>query len=225
MDEVRPHLEKTEQWGTQWWMDDLEERLETLIRAKATSDREMRQGGGSRCNTAPNLQDWAYLRQDILCTAQKHKFGSGKWLIFAPIEHVDQVWGYIATQTVKGALGSSAKVAPCTGTVNDVSRKLICVYVEEYWDCLNCLKVLEDMLQGWSEFLNKATCTGFKPDIFTVLGIQTGAPIHTKFRKMLRDSDQVLGDQPLVKWEEGRKRLIEAARARNWQRREYFANS
>jgi len=205
-------------------MIDLEKRLQTLILAKATSDRATRQGGGSRCNTAPNLKEWADFRQDILFTAQKHKFGSGKWLIFAPIEHIDQVWGYIATQTVKGALGSSAKVAPCAGPVNDVSRILICVYVKEYWDCLNCLKVLQDMLQGWSEFLDKATCMGFKPDVFTHLGIQTGAPIHTKFRKTLKDSDRVLGNQPRVKWEQGLRQLT-VARARNGQRREYFTNS
>ncbi|MBW4574712.1 MAG: DUF1917 domain-containing protein [Aphanothece sp. CMT-3BRIN-NPC111] len=55
---------------------------------------------------------------------------SGKWLIFAPIAEIDNLWANIKQATEQGLLGNSAKVSTAMGgsLPTDANEKVICVY-------------------------------------------------------------------------------------------------
>lgn len=61
---------------------------------------------------------------------------SGKWLIFTPVEQVDQTWATIKESTEAGKLGDSAKVATMYPSPlnKDPSRRVICVYTYDWTD-------------------------------------------------------------------------------------------
>lgn len=61
---------------------------------------------------------------------------SGKWLIFTPVEKVDETWAIINEATEAGKLGDSAKVATMyPNPLNkDPSRRVICVYTYDWTD-------------------------------------------------------------------------------------------
>jgi hypothetical protein len=58
----------------------------------------------------------------------------GKWLIFVPINRVDEAWDTITTAIEAGKLGQSAKVATAKPNPNaqNPNVKVICVYT---YDC------------------------------------------------------------------------------------------
>ena len=55
---------------------------------------------------------------------------SGKWLLFVPVEKVDEAWAVIKRETETGKLGPSSKVATMRPNANarDPRTKVICVY-------------------------------------------------------------------------------------------------
>jgi hypothetical protein len=63
---------------------------------------------------------------------KRHKFGSGKWMIFASWSDVDRVWCKVVSALWDGKLGSSAKVSGASD--DDRETHVICVYVDPYWD-------------------------------------------------------------------------------------------
>ena len=196
------------------WQQGLRRRLDALHKAKNESENEKR-SGRSKLHRAPKSVAWQELRRDILHLAQKNRYGSGKWLLFAPAEEIDSVWRFVAAETVQGKLGSSAKVMACGGHVHAPRIHPlgipICVYVNEFWDLPKCLAVMDNLLLGWSSgAFKQVKCPGFKPCIFTELNIEKEFPSQD-FKKTLRNSDTVLGPQPLLKWEEGTSRWAEAA--------------
>lgn len=71
----------------------------------------------------------------------------GKWMIFAHISEVDEVWITIRNAVVGGLLGSSAKVAtmmPNPHTVNP-DHKVICIYTYDSEDLEDVKRVLVGM--------------------------------------------------------------------------------
>ena len=104
---------------------------------------------------------------EILKTAVSRGDTTGKWMLFANREKVDDAWEKIARATVAGQLGSGAKVAP-SKTLGD-GRALICIYVKDFSNKIEVKRVLQGIIA--LDFFVKC---GFKPDIFTTLEINGG---------------------------------------------------
>ena len=65
-----------------------------------------------------------------------HSENGGKWLVFIPIEQIDNVWSQIKSATEKGRLGDLVKVATAKPNPNatDSNAKVICVYTYNWTD-------------------------------------------------------------------------------------------
>ncbi len=78
---------------------------------------------------------WIYARRKV-GSYPKATEQSGKWLIFTPVEKVDETWAVIKEATEAGKLGDSAKVATMYPNLlnKDPSRRVICVYTYDWRD-------------------------------------------------------------------------------------------
>lgn len=74
---------------------------------------------------------------------------SGKWLIFAPISQVDEVWAKIKFATEEGKLGSSAKVATARPNPNatNPNNRVICVYTYDWTDQDDVRRIRQELRQ------------------------------------------------------------------------------
>ena len=72
---------------------------------------------------------------------------SGKWMIYAHISELDQVWITIRTAVVGGLLGSSAKVGTMRSNPNAVrpDHKVICIYTFDSDDKDDVLRILTSL--------------------------------------------------------------------------------
>ena len=107
--------------------------------------------------------------QAILGLAQEQRRTAGKWMIFFPPDEADAGWGIIARATAKGQLGCSAKIAPAQDCVRGGKVVLCCIYVYDFADRAEVRRVLLALHE-----LGMNIRSGFKPDIFTALGINGG---------------------------------------------------
>ena len=105
--------------------------------------------------------------QSILNVAKKQRYTTGKWMIFFPPDKVDEGWKTIAAATAQGQLGCSAKVSPVLD--NPDRTMLCCIYVSDFADRAEVRRVLIALRQ-----LGMEIKCGFKPDVFTMLGINSG---------------------------------------------------
>lgn len=95
----------------------------------------------------------------------------GKWLIFAPRERIDRIWGAVRQLTERGLIGPVSKVS--TAMVNPLTSDdshVICCYVRDWHDSGTIRDVLAtlrgaDIAEGW---LN------FKRDADTLAGVYAG---------------------------------------------------
>eukprot|EP00762_Andalucia_godoyi_P004911 ANDGO_01477.mRNA.1 UPF0696 protein C11orf68 homolog OS=Danio rerio GN=P5436 PE=2 SV=1 len=92
---------------------------------------------------------------------------SGKWMVFCDPTTVDGAWESICVGVFQGSLGSAAKVSP----IGNQSRSVICVYTSDYMDRAGVFR-LRDILRR----LGFTAGLGFKPDVYTHLGIYRGNP-------------------------------------------------
>jgi hypothetical protein len=102
--------------------------------------------------------------------ALEQSFTCGKWMLFLPHAIADDVWADVARATALGALGCSAKIAPTKGAKG---ATLCCVYVGSFDD----RKVVRGVLVALRALLQKYRLTvksGFKPNAFTLLEIESG---------------------------------------------------
>ena len=102
--------------------------------------------------------------EQILNVAQEKGFTVGKWMVWISRENVDCWWSTIARATVEGTLGCSAKIAPASH-LKDTSA-LCCIYCKDFKDKTDLKRVLVALLG-----LGFPVTAGFKPDVFTHLGI------------------------------------------------------
>lgn len=93
----------------------------------------------------------------------------GKWLLFVPPHKADDVWKNIATATACGKLGCSAKIAPVG---MDNAPVVCCVYVKDFSEKSEVQRVLHALTRDMKLFIK----AGFKPDVYTELGINQGNP-------------------------------------------------
>lgn len=72
---------------------------------------------------------------------------SGKWLIFVPLERIDEVWDRIRTAIEEGRLGDSAKVATAKANPNaaDPGKKVICVYTFDWKDKEDVMRIRSEL--------------------------------------------------------------------------------
>jgi hypothetical protein len=105
--------------------------------------------------------------RSILSIAKLQGYTTGKWMIFFPPDQVDEGWKSIAFATVQGSLGCSAKISPALD--NPEFAILCCIYVSDFADRADVRKVLLALQQ-----LGMEVKCGFKPDVFTMLGINSG---------------------------------------------------
>jgi hypothetical protein len=98
--------------------------------------------------------------------AKEDNFLVGKWLVHCRPETADDVWEKIARATAMGNLGCAAKITP-TRNLRE-SHPVICVYVKDSTDRHEVQRVLLTLRNdlGIMEGMS-----GFKPDVFTHLGI------------------------------------------------------
>ena len=95
---------------------------------------------------------------------KEHKYGSGKWMIFAPATDVNEMWERIVEALWDGKLGHSAKVS---GALTDASQShVICVYVDPFWETAEMERVLAGLRACGVEDAIK-----FKPDGVSLLNI------------------------------------------------------
>ncbi len=71
----------------------------------------------------------------------------GKWLVFVPLPHLDDVWAKIKAATEAGLLGASAKTGTAMLNPNATSpdSKVICVYTYDWTDEVDVKRVREQL--------------------------------------------------------------------------------
>jgi hypothetical protein len=75
---------------------------------------------------------------------------SGKWLIFVPLDELDDAWAKIKKATEEGLLGDSSKSATALPNPNAVAptKQVICVYTydsEDREDVMRVRQALRDL--------------------------------------------------------------------------------
>jgi hypothetical protein len=101
----------------------------------------------------------------LLATAKQQGCTTGKWMIFVKPGWADFVWEKIARATAAGHLGCGAKIAPTQG-LHEHETTLCCIYVGDFSSRPEVQRVLLEL-----EAMGLKIKCGFKPDIFTELGI------------------------------------------------------
>lgn len=109
---------------------------------------------------------WIYV-EDLKKTRHKINYDfTGKWLIFATLTEVDQIWKIISQATEEGLLGFASKVSTMFPTKYDPNKKVICVYTRDYRDKEDVLSIREQLRQlGFTDKLV------YKTDAATRAGI------------------------------------------------------
>lgn len=69
---------------------------------------------------------------------------TGKWLLYVPVEHIDECWAKVRDATVGGHLGIQAKVATMKPNPNarNPRSKVICIYTGDCRDLDDVTRVL-----------------------------------------------------------------------------------
>jgi hypothetical protein len=101
----------------------------------------------------------------------------GKWLIFVPLESVDEMWGKIRQATLTGQLGIAAKVSTGRPSGYKSQDHVICVYTHDFRDKANVGEILKR--------LREIGITGklyYKSDQATLNGVYTMEAPFTKVR-------------------------------------------
>jgi len=137
----------------------------------------------------------------LLKIAEERGEVSGKWLLMAKgSENVDEMWRRVGISCGELKLGVAAKISPYGGNNGTGRAAVCCVYVENFTDrkelrrvCVEIRAVLgfdEGEGEGEGEKVEKVEeCwnVGFKPDVFTRLGIESnnvwGLPATTHKEK------------------------------------------
>jgi hypothetical protein len=106
----------------------------------------------------------------------------GKWLLFIPIEQVDEVWEIIKQAVEEGRLGGIAKVATARPNLHarDRDTKVICVYTYHWTDEQDVMRVRQELRHlGFTHKLS------YKADEDTLAGryANTGHRRISKYRE------------------------------------------
>ncbi|KAM5542934.1 hypothetical protein V8D89_003318 [Ganoderma adspersum] len=136
-----------------------------------------------RANKKKGLRSKKELREEVQAEATqklkdisvKHRYVSGKWLIFAPPDKVDMIWSSVANSIVSGPLSTTsvflAKVA--TSPQNDTPNysHLICAYMPDAYDQGSVAEVMKVLLRNHGMNL-----MGVKTNLYTSIGLDSKHP-------------------------------------------------
>ena len=100
--------------------------------------------------------------------ARKFSVLSGKWLVFATSDKVDNVWARIVKATLAGTLGTAAKVSP-RNEEDPAYEHVICVYNADYTSETEVNKVRDELRR-----LGVKEPIWYKPDAYTHCRIYKG---------------------------------------------------
>ena len=117
----------------------------------------------------------------LLETAKQQGLTCGKWMVHVMPGVADAVWADVARATAEGKLGCSAKVAP---TLGKPEAAYCGAYVHDFGDRAE----LKRVLVAFQELMKKhdlEVTAGFKPDVFTHLGITKKKPLTQQQQKEL----------------------------------------
>lgn len=71
---------------------------------------------------------------------------NGKWLVFVPLDEVDEVWAVVKKATQDGTLGSSSKVATAYDNgLYDPHIKVICIYTYDWKNEEDVKRIREEL--------------------------------------------------------------------------------
>lgn len=151
-------------YGKQQWNGSFDEEpyLEALRKIEAVIES----GKGVSAKAKQECVD------SLLETAKRQGLTSGKWMAFVMPGVADAVWADVARATAEGELGSFAKVSPTLGSKPE--KTAYCgAYVHDFRDRAE----LKRVLLAFRKLMQKhgvEVKAGFKPDVFTHLGITKG---------------------------------------------------
>jgi hypothetical protein len=104
--------------------------------------------------------DWLYAERKK-GAYPKETARCGKWLIFIPVEKVDEVWKTVRLATEKGQLGGRSRVSTGRGPASkgeDPNARVIAVYTYDWKDKKDVMRVRDKLKQlGFSKALNYKT--------------------------------------------------------------------
>ncbi|KAK3753414.1 hypothetical protein QZH41_011970 [Actinostola sp. cb2023] len=95
--------------------------------------------------------------------AVKYKFTSGKWMIFASREQIDDLWFTVAKAVVANKLGHVADVST---TKTPETDHVICTFTKDFTDENDVQRVKKGLRDVGIQVALK-----YKPDVYTELGI------------------------------------------------------
>ncbi|MFQ5603464.1 MAG: putative phosphothreonine lyase domain-containing protein [bacterium] len=72
---------------------------------------------------------------------------SGKWLVFSPMDKVDDLWQKIKVATEEGRLGSASKAATArpNSLARDARSKVLCIYTYDWTDREDVMRVRAEL--------------------------------------------------------------------------------
>ncbi|KAG8739915.1 hypothetical protein FRC12_016163 [Ceratobasidium sp. 428] len=140
-----------------------------------------------RSNKKKGLRSKKEIREEIMAEAagefkrisQESKLTCGKWLFFAPADHIDALFSRLAHDLVTGALSKTsafcAKVATTPSTPEPNHRYLICLYLPDMYDKDAATEVLRTVSSSVGVRPNSA-----KTDLYTLIGLDSKHPSGMK---------------------------------------------
>lgn len=92
---------------------------------------------------------------------------TGKWLIFASVSEIDQVWEKVRVAIKEGMLGDSAKVATMKENPNALKSnyKVICVYTNDFTNEEDVMRIAKNLID-----LEVPEKLRYKSDMATIQG-------------------------------------------------------
>ena len=128
----------------------------------------------------------------LLETAKQQGLTCGKWMVHVMPGVADAVWADVARATAEGKLGCSAKVAP---TLGKPEAAYCGAYVHDFGNRAELKRVLVAFQELMKKHDVKVTA-GFKPDVFTHLGITKKKPQQQQQQKELEQQQKELEATP-----------------------------
>ena len=125
------------------------------------------------------------LKESIFSLAQSKGLMSGKWMLFASKDNVDDMWFKVAKATLTGTLGCEAKVA--TDDDSDKVRPIF-IYTEDFTDIDDVKRVLAKLQE--LGLVKGEQGIYYKCDAYTYLDIMSGN--EYKLRASLYSSGDLL---------------------------------
>ncbi|TFK51087.1 hypothetical protein OE88DRAFT_1630297 [Heliocybe sulcata] len=148
---------------------------------------------GARSKKELREEAQAEATEKLKAISIKHGFVSGKWLLFAPPQKVDQIWTILARSLAYGALAGTqahlAKVATSPQTETPHYQHVMCLYIPDVYDEEAVRDVMYVLLRKHGMNLS-----GVKSNLYTAIGLDSKHPSGIsstvwKNTSLMKDSD------------------------------------